>query len=95
MSKYSKQIQVTDTGMIVAQVFAEGGRRVGLRFFDPSTFGFNDTVGKIEKACKKAHAWADDYMAMCERQEVMPKPKTTKQLLDESELRLIAQGKLP
>jgi hypothetical protein len=95
VSKYRKQIEVTDTGMIVAQVFAEGGRRVGLKFHHPSVFGFNDTVAKVEKACQKAHAWADAHMAMCERNEVMPKPKTAQQLLDEIDLRLIAQGKTP
>lgn len=64
---YRKKIEVTDTGMVVAQVYADDGRRVGLDFFTP--FPLYRTVKAIEAQAKKAHKWADDYMVMCERSE--------------------------
>ena len=63
--KYEKRVKITDTGMVVAEVYAADGRRVGLRFFSsmfPST-------KRTEANAKKAHAWADGHISMCARQE--------------------------
>lgn len=58
---YRKEIEVTDTGMVIARVFAEDGRRVGLKFFTP----FARTVSSIDRHAKAAHRWADAYIQMC------------------------------
>lgn len=65
--RYRKEIEVTDTGMIVARVFHKDGRRVGLKFFTP--WGLRTTKA-IKKHGLKAHAWADAYMLMCETIEI-------------------------
>jgi hypothetical protein len=96
MTTYRKQIEVWDTGTVWASVYADGDRRVGLKFFHASFFVvFGNKANSIEKQCIKAHKWADELIAMCERQEVMPKPKSTKQLLAEIDAKLIAEGRMP
>jgi hypothetical protein len=96
MTTYRKQIEVSDTGSVYASVYAEGGRRVGLKFFNSSFFSFYfGGPSGIEKLCVKAHKWADEYIAMCERQEVMPKPKSTKQLLAEIDWKITSEGRMP
>lgn len=67
MKEYSKRIQITDTGMVIGEVFASDGRRVGLMFCHSGIF---NSPNAIEKRAKKANKWADQMMKVCERQEI-------------------------
>lgn len=76
---YSKTVEITDTGSVYASVYAHAKdghklRRVGLNMYHQM---FN-IQSRIEKSAKKAHKWADDYIEMCERQEVQYKAKEVK-----------------
>ena len=64
--KYRKEIEVSSTGMVIARVIDDCGGTKGLEFFS-SIFNTNK---RVEKNCKKAHSWADERIAVCERQEV-------------------------
>lgn len=73
---YSKTVEITDTGSIYASVYAHASdghrlRRVGLNMYHPML----NILSLTENAAKKAHKWADEYMKMCERQEVQYKAK--------------------
>jgi len=65
---YTKTVEVSDTGMVTASVFAnaEDGhqvRRVGLKFFgNPFT--------SLKSRLKKAHIWADEHAETCQNGEV-------------------------
>lgn len=59
---YTKKIEITDTGQVIASVFASDGRRVGLQFFT----SFLYTVKSTKRNAIRAHKWADDYIALCE-----------------------------
>lgn len=62
MSNYRKEIILSDTGMVIAEVF-NGARRCGLKFFD------NPFVTKENKFIK-AHEWADGHIKLCRQYEV-------------------------
>ena len=64
---YTKEIEVTATGMVVARVKHKNGDCKGLEFFSP-IFYTNKT---IEKNCEKAHKWANERLLLCCRQEVL------------------------
>ena len=63
--EYTKEIKVTSTGMVAAKVKGSDGETKGLEFFT----AFIATNKAVEKKCKKAHKWADERIAICERQE--------------------------
>lgn len=68
---YSKTVEITDTGMVIASVFAHAAdghrlRRVGLKFFTP----LFRTTSMIEKSAAKSHKWADEYIKVCNKHEV-------------------------
>lgn len=68
VSHYSKTVEISDTGMVTAEVFAHAVdghklRRVGVAFF---TNHFNS----IEIRCKKAHNWANERIVICKYYEV-------------------------
>jgi len=63
---YTKEIEVSSTGMVIARVKDSKGNTKGLEFFG----SIIRTNKAVEKKCKKAHKWADDRIAMCERQEI-------------------------
>jgi hypothetical protein len=72
MTTYHKVIEIADTGQVFAKVFcSEDGRRVGFAYWEPSFIeGFTGpSIEKIEARADLAHNWADDYMAMCRRNE--------------------------
>ena len=62
---YKKQIIVCETGQVIATIWAEHNRKVGVKIWKP-IFSSN---AAIEKTCKKAHKWADERILMCEEQE--------------------------
>ena len=62
---YTKEIEVTSTGMIVAKVRDSNGNCKGTEFFS-SMFSTNKA---IEKKYRKAHKWADDRIAICVKHE--------------------------
>lgn len=55
---YVKTIQQTGTGMVIAEVFDSKGNRVGLEFFEWPPF-------LQETRLKRAHSWADKWIANC------------------------------
>lgn len=68
---YSKTVEITDTGMVVAEVFAHAAdghvlRRVGCECFSNP---FNNDETRFEKA----HAWAGKRINLCEDYEVQYK----------------------
>lgn len=63
--KYTKLVKVTSTGMIQAEVCNSSGLTKGIKFFTPFIY----TNKAVERNCKKAHAWADERIKICERQE--------------------------
>ena len=70
--KHYKEIEIT-TGMIIARVFCEDGRRVALKFFsDRLTELWKDTntPETLEKRCKEAHDWADKTIEVCNKYEI-------------------------
>jgi len=67
MEGYRKEIEITSTGMVIARVIGPDGLKKGYKFFDQ----FISTPANVERSCKKAHAWSDEYMKICERQECL------------------------
>lgn len=67
MSEYTKRVEVTTTGMVVAEVFAPDGRRTGLEFF--GMYWPWLTEKGVRNRCEAAHAWADARIASCQRFE--------------------------
>jgi hypothetical protein len=72
MTAYTKQIQVTDTGMVIARVFAPDGRRVSWETFGGASF-FRKSPARVAKHIMDAHAWADSMLYVVEQGEVMPR----------------------
>lgn len=64
---YRKKIEVTDTGMVVASVFAADGRRIGLEFFNS---WFVNSPRTLVKKIGSAHKWADRMIEICSEGEV-------------------------
>lgn len=60
MSRFTKKVKQTDTDMVIAEVFDVSGERVGLQFFRWPPFN-------QEKRLKRAHAWAERWIANCEK----------------------------
>jgi hypothetical protein len=57
---YTKEIEQTDTGMVIAYVWDVRGERVGLEFFYWPPF--------FQAArLRRAHKWADRWVANCEK----------------------------
>lgn len=68
--KHYKEIEITDTGMIVARVYCEDGRRTALEFFGISLIDeFIKSPERTEQNCMKAHAWADKMIVVCDKYE--------------------------
>lgn len=70
--KHYKKIAIMATGMIVAEVWSEDGRRTALKFFNT---GFldqfrNQNVSHMEKRCKEAHEWADKTVVLHDKYDV-------------------------
>lgn len=63
---YTKTIEISDTGMVVAKVYNPIGTRVGLKFF-------NGIFDIAENRFIKAHSWADRHIKTCAKYEVLPK----------------------
>lgn len=63
---YKKFVRITSTGMVVVKVLNESGECKGLKLYDSIFSNSNKVVGKL---CKKAHEWADERIAVCERGE--------------------------
>lgn len=69
--KHYKEIEITDTGMVVAEVFCEDGRRTALEFFGTSFLDqFIKSPKRTENNCKKAHDWADKMIEVCDKYEI-------------------------
>lgn len=71
--KHYKEIEITCTGMIIARVFCEDGRRTGLEYFNISIldqFTKKNYPVHLEKRCKEAHEWADKVVAICDKYEI-------------------------
>ena len=62
---YKKQIIVCETGQVIAIIWAENQRKVGVKIWKP----FFHSNSSIEKTCKKAHKWADERIQICLNQE--------------------------
>lgn len=74
--KHYKEIEITDTGMIVAEVFCEGGRRTALEFFGNSFIdSFITSPERTEKHCLEAHKWADKMIEVCNKYEIKVEEK--------------------
>lgn len=57
--RYTKTIEQTDTGMVVAKVYNSAGARVGIEFFTWPCFS-------QRRRLERAHKWADKWIANCE-----------------------------
>lgn len=69
---HDKEIEITDTGMVIAYVYASDGRRTAIRFFGSTILDFiAPSPGRIERRAAKAHRWADDMIVVCDRQEAI------------------------
>ena len=69
--KHYKQIEITSTGMIIAEVFCEDGRRTALEFFGNSFIDiFITSPERTEKHCIEAHKWADKMIEVCNKYEI-------------------------
>lgn len=69
---YWKQIEATDTGMVIARVYRglAGDKtkgRVGLKFVDGIVPFCVPRI--VKKRLERAHKWADDYIKVCEEGE--------------------------
>ena len=62
---YKKQIIVCETGQVIATIWAENQRKVGVKIWKP----FFRSNSSIERTCKKAHKWADKRILICLVQE--------------------------
>lgn len=60
MGSFTKRIEQLDSGTAFASVHDSDGNRVGYRFFSWPPFS-------QEKRLKRAHAWADRWLANCEK----------------------------
>lgn len=60
-------VEITSTGMVLATVTGPDGLKKGHKFFSQ----FISTASSVERSCKNAHAWCDEYMKVCERQECL------------------------
>lgn len=59
---YIKNIEKTDTGMVIARVYdVSTGKRVGLEFFH--TYFWRNQ----ERTLKRAHAWTDQWISNCSK----------------------------
>lgn len=68
---YTKTIEQTDTGMVIASVWNPNGGRIGLAFFNFPPF--------FQAArLKRAHRWADRWIANCEKYCASQQPKEDK-----------------
>lgn len=70
---YTKTIEISDTGIVFAQVYAHAAdghqlRRVGFNHY--SAFWMD-----IGQRAERAHKWADNYMAICQQYEVQEAKK--------------------
>jgi len=64
--KHYKEIEITSTGMIIAEVFCEDGRRTALEFFGNGFLvQFISSPERTEQHCLKAHEWADKMIGVC------------------------------
>lgn len=69
--KHYKEIEITDTGMIVARVYCEDGRRTALEFFGNGFLDqFISSPERTEKHCLEAHKWADKMIEVCDKYEI-------------------------
>ncbi len=71
--KHYKEVEVFDTGQVVARVFCEDGVRVAYKFFEVSfldSFKDTNTPEHTEKRCKEAHEWADKMIVVVDKYEV-------------------------
>jgi len=69
--KHYKEIEITCTGMIIARVFCEDGRRTGLEFFGVGFLDqFISSPERTEKHCLEAHKWADKMIEVCGKYEI-------------------------
>lgn len=69
---YTKTVEVSDTGMVIARVFANAEdnhelRRVGVDFF-------SNPFLSLERRIKQAHKWADKHAEICKNGEVQKEP---------------------
>ena len=63
--KYIKQIEVTDTGMVLAYVRDENKVRKAFDYFDP----YLRTAWGIAWAARRAHKWADKMIEVLTKSE--------------------------
>lgn len=69
--EYFKKIEITCSGLIIAEVFDSDGKRKGLKFYGAGIFDVLYCSHKrLEKLCKKARQWADEHIQICKNQEV-------------------------
>lgn len=71
--KHYKEIEITSTGMIVARVYCEDGRRTALEFFNSGfldQFRNKNAPEHLEKRCKEAHEWADKMIDVADKYEI-------------------------
>ncbi len=61
-SNYTKKIESTSTGMVVASCYHINGDRVGVEFF-------SNPFNSLETRFIKAHKWADKRIEICEKHE--------------------------
>lgn len=67
---YSKEIEITATGMVIARVFGVEMRCAGLEFFSSP---FSSSNATVEKNARKANEWADERIRICETWEFSDK----------------------
>jgi hypothetical protein len=63
---YKKEVRVKPFGMVDVNV-AQGERKVATKLF--CTPFFSSSPATLEKVCERAHKWADEIIAVCQRQE--------------------------
>ncbi len=74
--KHYKKVEITSTGMIIAEVYCEDGRRTALKFFNSGLldqFRNKQTPEHMEKRCIEAHEWADKTVAVHDKYETKEK----------------------
>lgn len=62
MHAYRKEIEITDTGMIVAEIY-RNETRVGLNFFSQYPWRTKERTAEL------AHKWADNWIEYCKKYE--------------------------
>lgn len=70
MNVYAKKIRVTDTGVVVGEVFAPDGRRVGVKLF-AGWANLHAWPWAVAQNCEDAHKWADRMLQVCAEGEVL------------------------